>query len=64
MLPPEVLAVIYNASVYCTKRYNDWCSNHRTANESTFSTVNQVRWAADRLILIPFYPNSEAPGAT
>ncbi len=24
LLPREVMAVIYNASVYCTKRYHDW----------------------------------------
>ncbi|MEM1446130.1 MAG: hypothetical protein AAGF84_08750 [Planctomycetota bacterium] len=58
-LPREVVAVIYNASVYCTKRYNDWCSHWGSKNPATFDQVNQVRWAGDRLVLGPFYPIAE-----
>src|SRR5215211_2669080 len=47
-LPREVLAVIYNASVYCTKRYFDWQRHSDSANDHTEALVNQVRWAGDQ----------------
>ena len=50
-LPREVLAVIYNASVYCTKRYHDWQRLTNGVNDATEGVVNHVRWAADRLVL-------------
>ena len=50
-LPREVLAVVYNASVYCTKRYFDWQRLTGGTNGATEGVVNQVRWAGDRLVL-------------
>ena len=50
-LPREVLAVIYSASVYCTKRYFDWQRLSGGVNEATEAMVNQVRWAGDRFVL-------------
>lgn len=50
-LPREVLAVIYNASVYCTKRYSDWQRHSGGENDATVAIVDQVRWAGDRLVL-------------
>jgi hypothetical protein len=50
-LPRDVLAVIYNASVYCTKRYHDWQRLTGGKNNTTEGMVNEVRWAGDRLIL-------------
>ena len=49
-LPREVLAVVYNASVYCTKRYFDWQRSTGGTNEETEALVNQVRWAGDALV--------------
>lgn len=56
-LPREVLAVIYYASVYCTKRYFDWQRHTNTANEKTEAIVNAIRWAGDRLVLGPYWHN-------
>ena len=50
-LPREVIAVIYNASVYCTKRYTDWQSLTGGANAATRGVVDEVRWAGDKLVL-------------
>src|SRR5262245_19739114 len=46
-LPREVAAVIYNASVYCTKRYSEWQRITGGVNEDTLAKVNEVRWAGD-----------------
>ncbi len=56
-LPREVLAVIYNASVYCTKRYFDWQRLTGGTNDATESIVNRVRWAGDTLVLGRFWRN-------
>lgn len=50
-LPREVLAVVYSASVYCTKRYFDWQRHSGGVNDVTEATVTEVRWAGDRLVL-------------
>lgn len=50
-LPREVLAVVYGASVYCTKRYHDWQRFTGGENAATEGVVNAVRWAGDRLVL-------------
>lgn len=54
-LPREVMAVIYNASVYCTKRYFDWQRHSGGTNEATEAIVNQIRWAGDALVSRRFY---------
>lgn len=59
-LPREVLAVIYNASVYCTKRYHDWQRLTNGVNDATEGVVNQVRWAGDRLVLGRFWRTGDA----
>jgi hypothetical protein len=59
-LPREVLAVIYNASVYCTKRYHDWQRLTGGVNDATEGVVNQVRWAGDRLVLGRFWRSGDA----
>lgn len=59
-LPREVLAVIYNASVYCTKRYHDWQSFANGVNRATEGVVNEIRWAGDRLVLSRFYRIGDA----
>jgi hypothetical protein len=58
-LPREVLAVIYNASVYCTKRYFDWQRLTGGTNDATEGLVNQVRWAGDALVSRRFYVRGE-----
>jgi len=60
-LPREVMAVIYNASVYCTKRYLDWTRLTGKTNEVTERLANQMRWAGDRLVL-GHYWKSAKPG--
>jgi hypothetical protein len=50
-VPREVMAVIYTASAYCTKRYADWQRFSGGANEQTERSVNEVRWAGDRFVL-------------
>ncbi len=55
LLPREVMAVIYTASVYCTKRYFDWQRLSGGANEATEAIVNQIRWAGDALVSRRFY---------
>jgi hypothetical protein len=59
-LPREVLAVVYNASVYCTKRYFDWQRYNGGANDATEGLVNEVRWAGDRLVLGRFWRSGDA----
>jgi len=54
-MPREVSAVIYSASVYCTKRYFDWQRSTGGVNDSTEATANEVRWAGDRLVLGRFW---------
>jgi hypothetical protein len=49
-LPREVIAVIYDASVYCTKRFHDWQSAGGT-NQVTEHMVDQIRWAGDAIVL-------------
>jgi len=49
-LPREIVAVIYNASVYCTKRYNDWRWLTGGINPETAITVDKIRWAGDLFI--------------
>lgn len=60
-LPREVLAVIYNASVYCTKRYSDWQRHCGGANIATEAIVDRVRWAGDQLVLGPYWQDG-GPG--
>lgn len=50
-LPREVVAAIYTASVYCTKRYEDWHRLTGKANGETRSQIDQIRWAGDGLIM-------------
>jgi hypothetical protein len=57
--PREVTAVIYNASVYCTKRYFDWQLLTGGTNEVTETMVNRIRWAGDALVLRRFYTRGE-----
>ena len=54
-MPREVVAAIYSASVYCTKRYQDWQHFTGGSNDATEAVVNNVRWAGDRLILSPYW---------
>ncbi len=54
-LPREVVAVIYNASVYCMKRYSDWQRFEGGTNEATEQLVTAIRWAGDAVVLRPFY---------
>ncbi len=58
-LPREVMAVIYNASVYCTKRYSEWQRFTGGANEVTEALVNKVRWAGDALVSRRFFSREE-----
>src|SRR3954469_6577235 len=57
-LPREVLAVVYNASVYFTKRYFDWQRHTGGVNDATEAIVNEVRWAGDRLVLGRYWRGS------
>ena len=57
--PREVMAVIYNASVYCTKRYFDWQRLSGGRNDATEAIVNRIRWAGDALVSRRFYRRSE-----
>jgi hypothetical protein len=50
-LPREVFAVIYAASVYCTKRYLEWQRLEGGVVNTTEAVVDEVRWAGDRLVL-------------
>lgn len=59
-MPREVVAVIYNGSVYCTKRYHDWQRLTGGVNDATEGVVNQVRWAGDRLVLGRFWRSGDA----
>jgi hypothetical protein len=59
-LPREVLAVIYNSSVYCTKRYHDWQRLTGGVNDATEGVINKVRWAGDRLVLGRFWRSGDA----
>ncbi|HEY1686385.1 MAG TPA: hypothetical protein VGG19_16590 [Tepidisphaeraceae bacterium] len=61
-LPHEIMALIYAASVYCTKRYSDWQHLTSGINNDTEGVVNKVRWAGDRLILSPYYHHSQSAG--
>ncbi|MEM1109268.1 MAG: hypothetical protein AAGH99_11335 [Planctomycetota bacterium] len=55
-LPGEILAVIYCASVYCTKRYYDWqMLSGRKGVASDPSDIKKIRRAGDRILLRPFY---------
>jgi hypothetical protein len=58
-LPREVLAVVYNASVYCTKRYFDWQRLTGGTNDATEALASKVRWAGDALISRRFYKRGE-----
>jgi hypothetical protein len=60
-LPREVLAVIYNTSVYCTKRYFDWHRLTGGVNNATEGVVNQIRWAGDRLVLGHYWSGDGGP---
>ncbi|MEM9915827.1 MAG: hypothetical protein AAF911_12770 [Planctomycetota bacterium] len=54
-LPREIVAVIYNASVYGTKRYLDGQRiNLGKTTKDTSDEINRIRWAGDRLLLLPF----------
>ncbi|MEM1446897.1 MAG: hypothetical protein AAGF84_12635 [Planctomycetota bacterium] len=54
-LPREIVAVIYNASVYGTKRYFDGQRiNPDSTTKDTSDEINRMRWAGDRLLLLPF----------
>jgi len=46
-LPHAVMAVLYNASVYCTKRYLDWQRDSGSTNDATEQVVNRIRWSTD-----------------
>jgi hypothetical protein len=59
-LPREMMAVIYNASVYCTKRYHDWQRLTGGVNDATEAVVNEVRWAGDGLVLGRFWRRGDA----
>lgn len=50
-LPREILAIIYTASCYCTKRYHDWQRLSGETNAVTHSMVSEIRWAGDALLL-------------
>jgi hypothetical protein len=58
-LPREVMAVIYSASVYCTKRYHDWQRLTGGVNDATQALVDQVRWSGDRLVLGRFWRSGD-----
>jgi hypothetical protein len=58
-LPRDVLAVIYYASVYCTKRYQDWQRWASATNDATADAVIRVRWAGDQLVLERYWRDGE-----
>ena len=58
-LPREVVAVIYNASVYCMKRYSDWQRFEGGTNDATEQLVDKVRWAGDAVVLRRFYKRGQ-----
>jgi hypothetical protein len=60
-LPREVVAAIYTASVYCTKRYEDWHRLTGKANGETRSQIDQIRWAGDGLIMQARMSNNHDP---
>ena len=49
-IPREIMAVVYFASVYCTKRFLDWRLLFNKKNSKTESTVHQIRLRADRFM--------------
>ena len=51
--PRELVAAVYNGSVYCQKRYRDWLQLHPGAERDpeTEAALQEIRWAGDSLIL-------------
>lgn len=58
-LPREVMEVVYNASVYCTKRYADWRERTGDENLETWAKLNELRWAGDALILGRYWKSQQ-----
>ncbi|MEM9420425.1 MAG: hypothetical protein AAGA25_15455 [Planctomycetota bacterium] len=58
-LPREVVAVMYNASVYGTKRFFDWQRLGANPLGDTTSEISEVRRAGDRVLLGPYFNRPE-----
>ncbi len=54
-LPRSVYALIYNVSVYCTKRYQDWQHSKGKRDEETERLLIEMRHAGDRVVIKPFF---------
>lgn len=49
--PREIVAVVYNTSIYCTKRYHDWQRHTSGVNEETERLLERLRWSGDDFVL-------------